>query len=535
MSKIERTLHREQYAMLNSIVKGILQSTTADAGIAIAPPAFGKTSVITAAIDYVANCFYSQSKTMARRTTNGVCLMLTPRLMLNEQQTIEIQSLNINSDKFPNHPKKVITFDSDNSLDVNNVIRFIEQCHASNFYPIVVSTYDSADKLASIPFDAIFCDEGHNVCSPQNFMAVMDVLSAEAKRVFITATPRIDYLGQGPIGVNQRGMRNVQRFGKVVYSLSFKQAVKLGFIVPPRKVFMHTFGKGMKKDSHVLDIIVRTMNEMKLAMEDTPIPNKVIYVFESVAEIQILEANWELIKKLTGANIYTAYSADNSFKINGEKLSGSGNKIKKEFIHKLKTDKEDCILAHIDTMGEGVDVPGITGAIIFPIGDVIRIIQNLGRAMRLLPEDRNKTPKDRIKKFANIGIVSYNDENSGSNFMNALIEAIMRMESDEFISEFLQCDLTNNPAGMEPVDVVGTPKNSHTDNQSDLLAFTANIEDANFELFASSFDVGSNWDNLFEMKTQRETQFQLERDERLRQERELQIRTDKLARLRAKR
>ena len=88
-----RTLHKSQVQMF-SCIRNFIDSDSKHA-VTIAPPGFGKTSVITAAFDYVASKFKNQTNRHKHQYV-GLSLMLTPRLMLNEQQKNEIESLQIN-------------------------------------------------------------------------------------------------------------------------------------------------------------------------------------------------------------------------------------------------------------------------------------------------------------------------------------------------------------------------------------------------------------------------------------------------------
>jgi hypothetical protein len=51
---------------------------------------------------------------------------------------------------------------------------------------------------------------------------------------------------------------------------------------------------------------------------------------------------------------------------------------------------DQAIIFHVDMIGEGIDVPGITGVMPFRNSDEIKFVQNIGRASRLHPEDRKK-------------------------------------------------------------------------------------------------------------------------------------------------
>jgi len=72
---------------------------------------------------------------------------------------------------------------------------------------------------------------------------------------------------------------------------------------------------------------------------------------------------------------------------------------KYKLLRKLKELKpeEECIVFHVDMIGEGIDVPGITGVMPFRNCEMSKFVQNIGRAARLHTEDRKKFYKGDIK------------------------------------------------------------------------------------------------------------------------------------------
>ena len=58
--------------------------------------------------------------------------------------------------------------------------------------------------------------------------------------------------------------------------------------------------------------------------------------------------------------------------------------------------KDKAIIFHVDMIGEGIDVPGITGIMPFRNCEESKLIQNIGRATRLHPEDRKRLYRDEI-------------------------------------------------------------------------------------------------------------------------------------------
>lgn len=463
------------------------------AGVAVAPPGFGKTSVITGVLDYVA-AKYQNAKPFKKSQMAGGSLMITPRLMLNKQQSDEIQNLSIEG--LENVRKEVITFDCLNGLSTDRVKERIARAIANGSYPVIVSTYKSCDKLKDIRFDVIICDEGHNVTAPGYFDAVMFQLDQGAKRLFITATPKLNK-GSAPADKN-RGMWNSNQYGKFIYTLSYKAAIRLGFILPIKRIKIDTAGDEAKKDRYIVDMVIKSMNTMKEAAQNQDIPNKVIFVFNSQAEIKTIRDNWNEIYSATNAIVFTAYSEQNSFHVNGRKPHPVSDKsdIRDDFLTELRDEKQDCILAHIDTMGEGVDVTGITGCVLFSTGDEIRIIQNLGRAMRILPEDRDIPHSERKKKYAMLGIVAYNGETDSQSYIDGLARAMQAMTSRDFYNIYLSKLMTDPCAGSGEPDENGEEENPLSESQKELTGFVEDTQDDDFNIFADDGDSGEWWDEV---------------------------------------
>lgn len=478
---MSRTLHKTQVEMFAAIRDGVIDHPSRSRGIAIAPPGFGKTSVITACFDHIA------AKNI-QRGGKGVGLMLTPRLILNAQQAQELESITL--DQFQNMRKSTITFDSSipNGLSIDRITDFIETCHRTQQYPIVVSTYKSCARLAKLKFDIICCDEGHNVVSQRVFFSVMGGLDPNSKRIFITATPKFGVtnelnndadsedvelgdevneqsLQEVPVSIRRqsRGMQNTLMYGDIVFSLSFKDAVRQGLILPIKKVDLAGYGD-VNVVEHTVDIIINSALQMKSELEGVNIPSKTLFALDrhnAGQQIFSIYSNWEDIKSATGCDVYTAFSKGEDFRKNGKKFYSGRDcpDVRHAFINDFAQNNNDAIIVHYGTLGEGVSVPSITATVLFPTDDVIRIIQNIGRAMRVLPEDRSKPRSERIKKHALIGMFSFNGENSSQKFQDGIAEALHQMSSSEFFKKYLTAVILDGAGGAgvitqdkEPVD-----------------------------------------------------------------------------------
>lgn len=501
-----RTLHPHQSTMLNQIC-AMLRSTTVHAGVAIAPPAFGKTSVIVGAIDYIAGKFNSPSKTMARAAMSGASLMLTPYLILNQQQTEELDRLEINysSDEFRPMPKMVGTFDSENMTTSESVSEFISLAHSKGRYPVIVSTYKSAPKLAKIKFDAIICDEAHHVCEEKNYDAVFNTLDAGAKKIFLTATPRLDGDLMKLTEVNNRAMNNIAKYGPFISMVTFKAAIKNGYVLKPKLVFMNTHGKS-NFEHYVVDMVVKSIKTMKDALAGAELDNKVIFVCESIAVVESIKDDFIRNPERYGDTaVFTAHSDPDGYTMNGKVIPGSGRRQKQLFGQKLKNHEGDCILVHVDTMGEGVDIPGFTGVVFINTSNTIRVVQNLGRAMRIHYKDRGdnglaKPSEERIKKHALVGVITYNDDDACKLLVEGIVRSMRQDTVRQFAAKHLDIPLIERLVGKTAPDEVGGGENLITDTQrllSDMMA-QAEADNADDDFIAA--DTVMEVDNRIDME-----------------------------------
>jgi superfamily II DNA/RNA helicase len=102
---------------------------------------------------------------------------------------------------------------------------------------------------------------------------------------------------------------------------------------------------------------------------------------------------YELFKELRPDVHIFALSSDFGMVNDGKFIPKPVTNIKKyDMLKKLKElrSDEEALIFHVDMIGEGIDVPGITGVIPFRNCEMSKFIQNIGRAARLHPYDRKR-------------------------------------------------------------------------------------------------------------------------------------------------
>jgi predicted helicase len=265
---------------------------------------------------------------------------------------------------------------------------------------IVFSTYHSSEKFAEselIP-DLTIHDEAHNLVSPEfNRVAILPT----GANYFFTATMKITESDL------DKGMNNKEIFDVIIFQKSAKEMIEKGEMVQPR-IHVVKSSKGQTIDVEKTDADYSSMfrsivsafkahseQVKKDSYDATKIGAKVLVVcrgqqdliqmFKTKAFKKFLEENGHI-------NIY-ALSSEFGLRINNTHYKPPVTNMKK---YKLLKDMkamavdEECIIFHVDMIGEGIDVPGITGVMPFRNCEISKFVQNIGRAARLHPEDRKR-------------------------------------------------------------------------------------------------------------------------------------------------
>lgn len=318
-------------------------------------------------------------------------------------KTLDIKSRITASDIF----KSTLVKSQVNSILQNN--------YNNGFKTIIVTTYNSLDKLADNELDIIYLDEAHILASNKedaDFKINYDKIKAK-KRFFFTATPKDveeQYLKDGESSdiflMNNKGI-----FGEI-YTIPFVKCVQSAYITKPVIHIAHPvdYQDGVNYDSignkakFVTDTFKAHERWLKsVSFRPNEIEPKVLVRCESVPHM------WDMHRKLSeivDKDIIVCAGA--SYNDGGEDKHAFGNEWvsnRDEFIKKIQNvkDTQKMIILNFDIFSEGINVPGITGVLFLQgkMPSIAKVIQNIGRATRL-----HKFDRDRIRK-GEIGVNDY--------------------------------------------------------------------------------------------------------------------------------
>ena len=333
---------------------------------------------------------------------------------------------------------------------------------------IIFSTYNSAHRIEESrrnikhPISIVLNDEAHYLVQ-ERFYDVLSILKS-SRCYFFTATMRYTPSEEG------RGMNNIDSYGRLLYSLTPREAIDRGKMVRPRLHLIKTNGVFNSEDfdrSFNL-VLLNSFEEHKKQMnENHPNLQPKLLVGTRGADDMKNFMNSPQYRSLRGDGVQIFAISSN------EEIGNNvnGNKVKRqEFLSLLKkmgNDKSKKMLVlHYDILTEGIDVPGFTGCMLFRTLTKSKFLQTYGRVARLDPDDRKMLDSGVIrssdlhlmnKPFGYVLLPSITDSNrDDSEFMKNIVRELREYgfeSKEDIIGDF-------DPKGIseeEPLDTASTP------------------------------------------------------------------------------
>jgi len=286
------------------------------------------------------------------------------------------------------------------NLELKNVVM---KSHANNKSIIIFSTYHSGvnSHRDDLPINLSIFDEAHNTVN-EEFRDVVDLPSE--KTFFFTATQKFTDSDTG------FGMNNEIRYDDIIFQKTPYEMIEAGEICRP---YIHIVKTDIQRpgglndapDAIVHSIFSAFFEHEAIIKQQSYNPDELgAKIIVAVEGQNILKA----IMKSDEMNDYRrnhphihigAISSEYGIFYDGVHNDGAvTNMAKHEFLQQIKALKnnDSCIIFHVDMIGEGIDIPGITGVMPFRNQNVIKFVQFLGRSMRLHPMDKSRFYKGEI-------------------------------------------------------------------------------------------------------------------------------------------
>jgi hypothetical protein len=268
---------------------------------------------------------------------------------------------------------------------------------------IIITTYNSLDKLSDIDIDVTYLDEAHILASNKEeseFRKSFESIKSK-KRFFFTATPKDmqdEFLKEDETS-DIFLMNNKEIFGDY-YEVSFVECVKSGYITEPiiHVAYPKELTDGTNYDSienkskFVKDTFLAHEKWLK---ESSSMPDeisaKMLVRCESVPNM------WELYSKLSEiipTDVVICAGASYGGSEANHVIGSEWEKNRDEFVKKIQKvpSNKKMIILNFDIFSEGLNVSGITGVMFLQgkMPSLPKIIQNVGRSTRLHTIDRDR-------------------------------------------------------------------------------------------------------------------------------------------------
>lgn len=430
-------LRQHQQDAVTAVIDAITHGNGSATGRVVMPTGAGKTFVEAAVLDYQRG-FNARSR---------IHLVLAPRILLANQLIGEFR-------KFGGLTYRAMAFHSGNhEPDYDRGIRWAEKATtrvaeiqkayaaavASGQDLVVFSTYHSADKLIDVDFDTMIADESQ-YCVNEGFNNVIKKITARVK-LFFTATEKHTASDAG------RGLNNVAIYGERLYYISPADLISLGIIVPPRLHVM--YGETSDEGKSVVDEVI----EIARAQHDITVPelgfSKILFAMKGTDDVKTIEDNIGRIRaEFPDHDVFTITSR-NGARINNQKVDRTLT-----FLPALTTSK-NCLIFHYDILSEGIDVDGITGVALLRNMGLAKLLQTIGRAVRVYKPDPS------AKRWALISVSVLNGDEDDKENVRHYVSAIRDGGYDISAEDVFETGRNRHMADVESVDdAYGKNKNN---------------------------------------------------------------------------
>lgn len=283
------------------------------------------------------------------------------------------------------------------SIDIIN--SQIVRAKSMNKNLVIFSTYHSAWKLVDFNFGMVIADESQ-YCVSENYFETIINLKAKFK-LFCTATEK--HVETTDLG---RGLNNETVFGPIIpgASVSAAELINQGIIVPPRLHIMRANKSSKNRSSST--VVEETINIAKQQHQLTVASgmpySKILFAMDGTDDIRKIISSIDKIKKeLPTHRIFTIMSNEKyGPMIDGEKViqevHGSQiweKKISRSIFFKELRETDNALIFHYDIISEGIDIDGITGVVINRNMQLAKLLQTIGRAVRIFKAHPHLKPQ----------------------------------------------------------------------------------------------------------------------------------------------
>ena len=297
---------------------------------------------------------------------NQTIVVVAPRILLAQQLSDDFLKIIDNAMVLHVHSGET---EHDSTTNSNNISEWVVNNWNTN--KIIFTTYHSLHRIqqSSIPVNTIYFDEAHNSVqqhfhTPTRFFATTN----NRRCFFFTATPHHS-------NSNERGMNNVEVYGKVIEQVPAPELVDAGVILPPKVVVNQCEMIRDRKATCKEDV------QNIFSSIDSNSVDKILICARSTKQIAEIacDINFWVGVGERGYSWMFITSKHGAF-IDGKKVA------RDKFFDTLnkwgKDDHKRFIVMHHSILSEGINVNGLEAVLFLRSMNYIGISQTIGRVIR---------------------------------------------------------------------------------------------------------------------------------------------------------
>jgi superfamily II DNA or RNA helicase len=313
-------------------------------------------------------------------------VVVAPRILLASQLSFDYGK-HINCAKYLHVHSKIGKVNHYHTTDKENIRQWCE-IHKEH-HKLIFTTYHSLKKIykSGITVNTYMFDESHNSTSA-GFHEYVKKVSDNNQRCFhFSGTPRFSRAPKNPKKTKKPGM-NDPVYGEIIVKATAAEMIKHGYILKPRVISHYLEWVEERTAQHdATDIlnIIKTYNLSKLLINVRKTSNMMEMLSETNFQESLRELGYDLLH--ITSNYGPVYN---------------GKKIKRDRFFQLldklgeSMDKKYVILNY-SILGEGINIKSLDAVLLLRQLNLIKLIQTIGRAIRLSSEDQRAIDNGSLK------------------------------------------------------------------------------------------------------------------------------------------
>ena len=307
---------------------------------------------------------------------------------------------------------------------------------------VIFSTYHSLWKLVKqgIVFDTMIADESQYCIREDNFSEVRDIQAAV--KLFFTATERH--------GLGERSNDNEEIFGPVIGQESVSNLINQKYLVRP---VLHVVS-GKKRDKELDSFVDEAAHVARFQRTEVheKMSSRTLFACSSTKDVKaIVDYMNRVNEALPDHDVFTIVSDSTySSRVNGNKVS------RDQFMNDLHFCQKNAMIFHYDILSEGIDIDGITGCAIMRRMGHAKLVQTIGRCLRVFKKDPS------IKERALISVPVIDGDQKNRDHIREVVRMLMEGGFEVNIEDLVVSG-GGEPGGREP-----NPPEEYEQNKLDL-------------------------------------------------------------------